>query len=654
MCVLGCVVITWPSAQAQSTGFFFRYLPAQQVLSSNVELTEVEVGPLIDGRELLARGPGGWGFTAPLSAEFEAPGSKIRSTDSVAFNQVLGPNLTFEAWVRSDVDAQTATLVGNQVSAGDGFTLGLSGGVPFIVLKKGTQYRVDGNEVVPTGENQWIAGTLEYSGGELRLSLFVNGREVGVSTFTPALSGPYAIEVPFLVGTAAEGSRMSPTFLGDFTGHIFAATVRSYVANDLYLNSLVPFDGGPYFGLPDYHDYPSDVFALPMDVRIFPESVQVSTRIFLPYANDEYISQGTGTRVEEGVLGTTKLVYVSYYHRLRNGMTRNLRSIVVEMNSETGRVRRVFRLMGELGFAHVGGVALFQNAFFVSSENTLEKYVLPTYDGPLGPRYYDLTPDADGTIYVQSKASFVSAFRDTLWVGDYRTSSQSKPYLYAHALDSSGRPESVASRVFAIPWRIQGVDFYENENETHVFMSRNRNSTEAELLRFRLNQLESVNVITPDTTIQMPYGIEDLSFFPDGTLWTNSESGTDYYQRRSINPWRPFYPFVYSVEGSELFQNFTATQVTSFPETGNGFQFENFPNPFRGATTLRIFVDVPQHVRISIFDVLGRRISDVTNTRLHPGVHEFPWRASRTSGGLFFVMIEAQQSVSTFPIILTN
>jgi concanavalin A-like lectin/glucanase superfamily protein len=647
----GCVLTT----RGQTSGILFRYLPGQEGLSSTTVFTDVETGPFLDPREMVARAPGGWGMAAPQSAEFGGPGSTLRSASSETRFQPLGPHLTLEVWFRSDLDAPTALLLTNRVAGGTGFSIGLDGGKAYAVLDTGSQrHRLETSTVVEANTDHWLAATIQFFSGQLSVSLYLDGRLLGNGVFPENIPSPYGIEAPFFVGTRASGTRDAPVLTGEFVGHVFGAMVREYEANPLYLASAMPDDGGAYFGLPAYHDYALDAFHVPMDQRISRELVEVKDRLFLPYANDLFIPQGVATRTERTSDGDTPLVYVAYYHRTRTGSLGGQRSIVVEIEVATGKVRRTFRLMGELGFSHVGGVAFSHDALYISSVGTLERYPVPEFAGPEGERYLDLAADNAARVRVQSKASFISAFRDTLWVGDWRTASDVKPFLYAHALDGNGRPEQAASRVFAIPRNVQGVDLFERGGRTHVLLSRNRSSTQAELLRFPVESLQPILVATADTAITMPFGIEDLSFSEDGALWTNSESGTDYYQRKPQGAWLPFYPFVYSVSENVVFGDITTTAINRTEPGGPDLELSAYPTPFTGTATISLAVGRRLTVRVYVIDLLGRQVATLLEGAVGPGTLRLRWRPPELAAGLFFAVADVGAQRLVRPLILAR
>lgn len=319
------------------------------------------------------------------------------------------------------------------------------------------------------------------------------------------------------------------------------------------------------------------------------------------------------------------------------------------MDAETGHVRRTFRLMGELEFSHAGGIAYVDGAIYVSSSSTLERYPLPPYDPDASP-YVDLAADPTGTISVYGRASFVSAFRDTLWVGDWRPSGTEAPYLYGYPLGADGRPSGGDPAIYALPRSVQGVDLFDVEGQTYVFFSRNRSQSrgEAEILRVRREALQRWSEPEIDSTITVPYGIEDLSFFPDGTLWTNSESGADYYQRSS-SAWPVFYPFVYSLPSEAVLGVSFGTRRADEP-AGGRVRLGAAPNPFRGRTTLTLDLARAGTVRLRVQDVLGREVATLFDGPAPAGSTDIVWDSTAHAAGVYVVVVETEEGRVSRPI----
>ena len=467
---------------ALGAGVVFRYLPGDASLSSNVASTGVSVAPFLDPAQLTARGPGGWGLTPPQAALFDGVSATMQSAADDDLRQIIGPQITVEAWVRPARATGRMTLVGNQVGEADGFTLGIDGGRPFFRMVFLDQTLVvEATEALALGDNYWIAATAKRSGATVTLSLYIDGHLQSEHVYTPTLSPLYPIARPFYVGTTALGDAAAPRLTPSYAGHLFAAIVRDYVPRDLYFTSSVPKDGSRYFGLPAFYDYDLETTHVPMDERISEAPLDLKHRFFLPFVNDNFVPQGVASHFEVNGTDTTALVYLGYYHMTRSGKAEGMPSVLAEVDAKTGHLRRGFRLTGgQISSSHAGGLAYAHGAIYVSSRGWLERYPLPVYS-PDGPLYQDLPADPSGTMLTSSKASYVSAFKDTLWVGDWRTASDVAPYLYGYPLGADGKINTTARPVvYALPRNVQGVDLFEYDGQTYVFMSRNRNSREAE------------------------------------------------------------------------------------------------------------------------------------------------------------------------------
>jgi hypothetical protein len=58
----------------------------------------------------------------------------------------------------------------------------------------------------------------------------------------------------------------------------------------------------------------------------------------------------------------------------------------------------------------------------------------------------------------------------------------------------------------------------------------------------------------------------------------------------------------------------------------------NYPNPFRGQTTLEYALPEQQAVQLVIYDVLGRRIRTLVQEEQRPGLHRVSWNGRNDAG----------------------
>jgi hypothetical protein len=66
---------------------------------------------------------------------------------------------------------------------------------------------------------------------------------------------------------------------------------------------------------------------------------------------------------------------------------------------------------------------------------------------------------------------------------------------------------------------------------------------------------------------------------------------------------------------------------------------QNYPNPFNPATTINFSIPLPGTVDLRVYDLLGREIGTLVNTRMSAGTHIVTWRADDVSSGVYFYRI---------------
>ena len=79
---------------------------------------------------------------------------------------------------------------------------------------------------------------------------------------------------------------------------------------------------------------------------------------------------------------------------------------------------------------------------------------------------------------------------------------------------------------------------------------------------------------------------------------------------------------------------------------------QNYPNPFNPATLITYSVPVTQHVKIVVFDILGREISTLVDNIESPGTRSVEFDATSLPSGLYFYRIVSAQYSATRAMIL--
>jgi len=75
--------------------------------------------------------------------------------------------------------------------------------------------------------------------------------------------------------------------------------------------------------------------------------------------------------------------------------------------------------------------------------------------------------------------------------------------------------------------------------------------------------------------------------------------------------------------------------------------FQNYPNPFNPVTIIRFEIPKAEHVSLTVYDVMGRRVETLINANLSPGYYEVPFDGSKLASGIYFFRLSAGSFVDT-------
>ncbi|MBI5472051.1 MAG: immunoglobulin domain-containing protein [Ignavibacteriae bacterium] len=86
---------------------------------------------------------------------------------------------------------------------------------------------------------------------------------------------------------------------------------------------------------------------------------------------------------------------------------------------------------------------------------------------------------------------------------------------------------------------------------------------------------------------------------------------------------------------------------------------QNYPNPFNPTTTFTLLVASTSHIRVSIFDVLGRKVRTLLDRTIDAGTWPLTWDGhaedgSALSSGVYLCMLEAPEYVTVRKVILAK
>ena len=66
----------------------------------------------------------------------------------------------------------------------------------------------------------------------------------------------------------------------------------------------------------------------------------------------------------------------------------------------------------------------------------------------------------------------------------------------------------------------------------------------------------------------------------------------------------------------------------------------NYPNPFSQTTSIPYTLNNPGHVKLTVYDVLGRSVAVLVDGQKGEGVHTIQWDAATLPSGLYYARLE--------------
>jgi hypothetical protein len=68
---------------------------------------------------------------------------------------------------------------------------------------------------------------------------------------------------------------------------------------------------------------------------------------------------------------------------------------------------------------------------------------------------------------------------------------------------------------------------------------------------------------------------------------------------------------------------------------------QNYPNPFNPTTTIQYDVPFSSHIRLEIYDLLGRKVAALVNQTQPAGCHAITWHARNKASGVYYYTMQA-------------
>ncbi len=107
--------------------------------------------------------------------------------------------------------------------------------------------------------------------------------------------------------------------------------------------------------------------------------------------------------------------------------------------------------------------------------------------------------------------------------------------------------------------------------------------------------------------------------------------------------------FFYESNFTELPTDIWENQLHT-PE--NFVLFQNYPNPFNQVTTIKCELPAISNVSLIIYDILGRKVKELVNTKQAAGKYEVHFDAAKLASGVYIYKLQTDDFMSIKKMLL--
>ena len=79
---------------------------------------------------------------------------------------------------------------------------------------------------------------------------------------------------------------------------------------------------------------------------------------------------------------------------------------------------------------------------------------------------------------------------------------------------------------------------------------------------------------------------------------------------------------------------------------------QNYPNPFNPSTEIRFHLDKISMTSLKVYDILGREVVTLIESRLGPGTYSTKWNADGFASGMYLLRLQSNEQTMTRKIII--
>lgn len=263
-------------------------------------------------------------------------------------------------------------------------------------------------------------------------------------------------------------------------------------------------------------------------------------------------------------------------------------------------------------------LVILKYSFFSGNNND----VVSLFIDPEVPIY---EPDPDLSVSDNTKSDLDNFGSFVIRQGDNLTS----PKLKFDSIIASAKWTSTGG----LPVELVDFNVSSSESSTDIFWS-----TASEINNYGFEIERSIDKLNWDK----------IGFIPG--KGNTTEKQTYYFSDKRVNA-----NVFYRLKQIDNNGDFHYSSIKSLKIEPSSFNlFTNYPNPFNPGTIISYQLTANSFVTLKVFDLLGREITTLENTRKNPGKHDIHFDATELTAGIYIYQLRAGNQVETRKMLLVK
>jgi len=116
--------------------------------------------------------------------------------------------------------------------------------------------------------------------------------------------------------------------------------------------------------------------------------------------------------------------------------------------------------------------------------------------------------------------------------------------------------------------------------------------------------------------------------------------------------WMADYSGIYQIWASIFDMNVLSVNEPNHDVVHDFNLFQNYPNPFNNSTIISYSIKQESHVRLRIYDLMGKEVDEIVNQTMSTGYYEVEFKADILPSGIYFYNLETESFNRTKKLIL--